>query len=66
MARDFNCSHYFVYNHYALFDSEVNSSNATMRAWSKYYCLCICTYKAHFVQYHWDVFLLEIVQMCVR
>ena len=30
-------------------------------AWSKDYCLSTCSYRAHFVQYHWDVFILEVM-----
>ena len=57
----FDGSHYFVNDHDALFDSEINCANPSVRSWSKDNGVCVGADKAHFVEYNWDVFLLEIV-----
>ena len=61
MTRCSDCSHYFVDDHDSLFDSEINGTNPSVRSWSKDNGMCVGADEAHFVEYNWDVFLLEIV-----
>ena len=64
VTRCSDCPHDFMDDNYSLFNSKVNSANSAMRAWAKYNGMGRSALEAHFVKDDWDVFLLEIVELC--
>ena len=63
VSRCSDCPYNFIYDHYTLFSSKVNSTNAAMGARAKDDGMGIGAAEAHFVEDNWDVLLLKIVEL---
>ena len=63
VSRCSDCPHDFIDDHYTLFSSKVDSTNAAMGARAKDDGMSIGALKANFVEDDWDILLLEIVEL---